>query len=243
MTIRSTGALFNDAFAFYKSHAKLLIGITIFPGALQAIVSYLAPIEGQAASGLVSGILLIIALVVAVAVSIVSVAALVLATADPMKYRNPIEALEAGGMFFLPMLWVMVLSVLAYMGGFLLLIIPGIIFAVWFAFSYFTLVLEGKRGTDAMKTSKGYVRGRWWPVAGRIFAVIVVMLAVSFIVEVLLGMVMPTKSLHNAVSALISSLYSPFMLVYMYFMYHDLKTTPVEEVAAPVSGAAEAAAS
>lgn len=57
---------------------------------------------------------------------------------------------------------------LAVVGGTLLLIIPGIIFAIWFNFSIYTYVLEGKTGTEAMKESKILVKGRWWPVFWRL---------------------------------------------------------------------------
>ncbi len=230
MTIRSTGALFNTAFAFYKAHWKLLVGITLIPGVLQAIVSYLAPAEGQVAPAFVPGALLLVAVIITVAVSIISAAALVLAAADPSRYQSPVDAIKAGSRFFLPMLWVMVLTALALMGGFILFIIPGLIFAVWFAFSYFTLILEGKRGAEAMKASKAYVEGHWWQVAGRIGAVALVMIALSIILDFLLAMLMPTQALHKAASALISSLFSPFMLVYMYSMYQDLKAVPSIEI-------------
>lgn len=242
MTIRTVGALMNDAFAFYKAHWKILGSITLIPGALQAVVAYFSIIQEQTSPGLLSIILLAV-VIVALTLSIISAASLILAVENPSRYENPIEALKAGMKFFLPMLWIMAISALVYLGGLLLFIIPGIIFAIWFAFSYFTLVFEGKRGWAAMQASKAYVTGRWFPVAGRILAVIVVMIALSFIVEFVLAFIAPTKAIHNGLSALISSLYSPFMLIYMYYMYQDLKgmsasVAPAEEtevVSAPAA--------
>jgi hypothetical protein len=74
----------------------------------------------------------------------------------------------------IPLLWVSILSGLAVFGGTLLLIIPGIIFAVWFAFSSIINVIEGTRGSAALKESKRLVSGRWWSVFWRLVAPYVV---------------------------------------------------------------------
>jgi len=46
-------------------------------------------------------------------------------------------------------------------GGFLFLIIPGIIFLVWFIFAQFIIFAEDDRGMNAILKSKEYVRGKW----------------------------------------------------------------------------------
>ena len=60
-------------------------------------------------------------------------------------------------------LWVSFLSGLVIMLGFFLLIIPFIIFAVWFAFAPYINVLESKNNKSlaALKSSRELVRGRW----------------------------------------------------------------------------------
>ena len=49
--------------------------------------------------------------------------------------------------------------------GFMLLLIPGIIFAVWFSFVLGVLIFEGKSGTAAMSRSRELTKGRFWQVA------------------------------------------------------------------------------
>lgn len=51
--------------------------------------------------------------------------------------------------------------------GFLLLIIPGFIFLVWFSFAAIIAVIEGK-GIASIKQSKELVAGRFWQVAWRL---------------------------------------------------------------------------
>jgi hypothetical protein len=59
-------------------------------------------------------------------------------------------------------LLVSVLVGLATVGGLILLVIPGIYIGVRLAVSVEALVVEGRRGTEAMGRSWGLVGGHWW---------------------------------------------------------------------------------
>jgi ABC-type phosphate transport system permease subunit len=59
-------------------------------------------------------------------------------------------------------LLVSVLVGLAIIGGLILFIIPGIYIAVRLAVCIEALVVEGRRGTEAMRRSLGLVGGHWW---------------------------------------------------------------------------------
>lgn len=64
-------------------------------------------------------------------------------------------------------LWVSVLAGLIIMGGMLLFLVPGFIFAVWYSLATLVFVLEGVKGYAALKRSQALVRGRFWPVVWR----------------------------------------------------------------------------
>ncbi len=51
--------------------------------------------------------------------------------------------------------------------GTILLIIPGIVFSVWFSFSLYVFVLENKKGTEALSASRQLVKGKFWPILWR----------------------------------------------------------------------------
>ena len=59
-------------------------------------------------------------------------------------------------------LWVSILTWLAVIGGLILLIVPGIIFGVWFTFSGYTVMLEDRKGLSALRRSKQLVKGNGW---------------------------------------------------------------------------------
>lgn len=58
-------------------------------------------------------------------------------------------------------IWIGLLTTLVEFGGFILGIIPGIIFAIWFIISQFVFIVEGKKGFSALLRSKEYISGRW----------------------------------------------------------------------------------
>ena len=58
-----------------------------------------------------------------------------------------------------PLAWTWFLQTLAIMGGFILFIIPGIIFAFWFSLSSHVVVIEGKSGFAALGRSKQLMKG------------------------------------------------------------------------------------
>ncbi len=70
---------------------------------------------------------------------------------------------------FWPALCISVLTALITLGGFLMIIIPGVIFTVWYAFSVYLVILEKKRGVGALlHESREMSRGKFWPIFGRL---------------------------------------------------------------------------
>lgn len=55
--------------------------------------------------------------------------------------------------------------------GFVLLIIPGVLFFVWFYFAGFELITKGTGVLESMGNSKRLVQGKFWKVFGRVFAI------------------------------------------------------------------------
>ena len=66
-------------------------------------------------------------------------------------------------------LWVSFLTALAVIGGLILLIVPGIIFAIRFTFGTTVVVVEGSRGRAAMRRSWGLAKGQFWRILGTLF--------------------------------------------------------------------------
>ncbi|MDO9464930.1 MAG: hypothetical protein Q7J67_06500 [bacterium] len=78
------------------------------------------------------------------------------------RTANIKESYKAGLEKIFPYAWVSILVFLSTFGGFLLLIIPGIIFFIWFGFAPYVCIIEEIGSTGALKRSKQLVKGNWW---------------------------------------------------------------------------------
>lgn len=67
-------------------------------------------------------------------------------------------------------LLVSILTSLIILGGLILLIIPGVLFAVWFAFSFYAVAIDEHKVVESLKTSHQLVKNRWWAVLWRLIA-------------------------------------------------------------------------
>jgi hypothetical protein len=74
---------------------------------------------------------------------------------------------------------------LAYGLGFILLIVPGFLFVVWFAFSKFIMIEKGIGIKESLLKSKEMAKGNYWKILGRLVVfglfLIIVEMALSII--------------------------------------------------------------
>ena len=89
---------------------------------------------------------------------------------------------------FLPMVLVGLLQGLVVLGGFVLLVIPGIYLLVAMAYAQMVFVDQGVRGWKALTISRDLVRGRWWGVFWRnLVASLLMGLGLGLLVYLALG--------------------------------------------------------
>ena len=140
-------------------------------------------------------------------------ASLMLAVKEKNPNINIKELLKMGWGKTRSFFWISILTCLAVLAGLVLLVIPGFIFAIWFSFSSYILIWEGKKGIDALKRSKQLVKGYWWPVFGRflLFGII------FWIASLVLGLIPVVGPLAVAFVG------TPFALIYVSLLYEDLK--------------------
>lgn len=67
------------------------------------------------------------------------------------------------------LLGVIILQTVIFLGGLVLLIIPGLIFSVWYGFASSAAALDERRGMQALAESKQLVQGRFFAVLWRLF--------------------------------------------------------------------------
>jgi len=123
---------------------------------------------------------------------------------DKLAFR---DALAKGKSIAIPLAWAGFLTGFIIAGGFMLFIIPGIIFTIWFFFAQFIVVSEGLRGMGSLLKSKEYVRGEWFNVALRLLLV--------WSASMLLGIV-------PVVGPILSIVFLPYVIIFHYLLYRDL---------------------
>lgn len=134
------------------------------------------------------------------------------------------EARPLLGSFIIINLWILLKVVLWS----LLLIIPGIIFAMFYSFAQMTFVFDGKKSVSALKASRDIIQPFlfefFWKsvVAGILFSI--VSASINFIIE----RVFPLKEGYHPiiVSTLenfIGGFLGVFLVAFWYFFYKDLK--------------------
>jgi len=96
--------------------------------------------------------------------------------------------------------------------GFVLLIVPGVLFLVWFSFSRF-IIVENKIGIkSAFLKSKELVKGRFWPVFGRL----IVFGLFSSVVGILVALI------PYGVGIILGTFLGALFLVPYYLLYREL---------------------
>ena len=91
------------------------------------------------------------------------------------------EQYKFGFKYFWSIILVGIIFGFAQIGSFVLFVIPMIVLWVYSCLYLFALVVDDKRGFSALTESYSLVRGRWWPVFGRLLFLVLVVLIIWFI--------------------------------------------------------------
>lgn len=122
--------------------------------------------------------------------------------------------------------------------GFVMLLIPGIVFAAWYLFALQIVVLESLHGTTALKRSKELGKGFYWRNMGIILLLYMVMFAAYLLIALvvggaiglMVGFFFPAATGSNALylsytvidCALLTAL-SPFPAIGLVLLYYDMR--------------------
>ena len=138
-------------------------------------------------------------------------------------------------------LLIVIINFIIILGGLVLLIIPGLIFTVWYQFAVYINILEpsDNKGMAAFKASKRLVRGRWWPTFSRLIlpplaiCLLLAPIAVALIYMLTLGGYDATDYnsllIFRSVSSFISLLFAPLFIAFIIILYYNLKETKKQD--------------
>lgn len=125
-------------------------------------------------------------------------------------------------------LWVSFLICLATLGGFLLLVVPGLIFFVRLVFGPSVVMVEGLRGGEALRRSWRLARGSSWKIFGTMLLTGIITGIVAGIVQLPLNAVASAAGgsgwIFRAIGASAASVITqPFTGIVVVLLYFDMR--------------------
>ena len=244
LTVNQTGSLpsattiLGQAWTIYKERLSTFLGVLIIPGLIMVLFSVI-PTNNEFLGIGVSSILIILLFVPVVLSQTWAQLALLYVIKDRQEKIGIIEAYRRSWSKILSFLWIALLLVFIIMGGFLLLIVPGIIFAIWFSLANYILITEDLKGVDALLKSKEYVTGYWGGVFWRLFFISIIIGTISFATTFILGYVLIPLSIPFVfyLFQLILGLFLPqLMMIYIFLVYSHLRNLKKEIAFTPPTG-------
>ncbi|MCL4353451.1 hypothetical protein M1615_03240 [Patescibacteria group bacterium] len=239
-------AILQQAWELYKKRFWTFLGIMIIP--LLVFVGLAA----VAVAGGVLGIMLIFSKILAggigflillaiVYILVFSISqawgqtALLYAIKDSQEGIGVTRAYGRGRRKIFSYWWITFLTGFITAGGYLLLVVPGIIFAVWFSLALFILIDEDLKGMEALLKSREYVKGIWSGVfwrfvfGGGLYAI------TFFILEKIFGLLeIPYAGL---IILFINGLFLiPLLMSYSFLVYRNVKALKGEIAFESASG-------
>lgn len=240
-TLPGATAILGQAWSLYKQRLGTFLGVMIIP--MLVLIGLLVVLAGGIFLGLTLlsskfaaggiGLLIILAIVFLLAIFISQAwgqTALLYAIKDSQEGIGVVEAYRRGWHKILSYWWVSLLVGFITMGGFLLLVVPGIIFAVWFSLAVFVLIAEDLKGMNALLKSKEYVKGKWGSILWRFFFIGALSLIISLIPVLIFSFLKiafsaPEISRFGAeISRFVIGLFlTPLVMAYSFLVYSNLK--------------------
>jgi hypothetical protein len=238
---KTLGEILSAAFNIYKANASqliLIVAVVVVPLSLiSALFSgvVFAPdkvkvtntggvvVFDYAGRGL--GVVLLagaIGTLIAVLISAVLQAAILRAAAQA-TIGDPVDV-EASYRYGFKRLWsvilVSILVGLVVAVGFILLVIPGIIFLVFLSVAIPVLIVEGRRGTEAMGRSWNLVKGNFWHAFGVIVVAALIVGIISGIIGAIGGDNWAVRWIFTAIAQILTV---PFASLVSVLLYLDLR--------------------
>ncbi len=160
----------KDAWQLFRAHWQKTLNITIwfvYIGFIRFALYASGSTSSSSPLTLLSLPIELGAIVISCWVSIRLVRYILSLEAGTEAAQTPEES-SAAWPLVLPMLWIGVLEAVIVLGGFILLVIPGMYLAIALSFSNLFLLEKNLRGIPALAASRALVKGRWWSTFWRI---------------------------------------------------------------------------
>lgn len=237
--------IFSQAWTIYKQRLGTFLGILIIP--ILSAAAVLAIFSGSLVSSIflffskfsLAGIGLFILLAILFFIinftgQIWGQTALLYAIKDSQEKIGVVESYRRGWRKIISYWWVSLLVGLITTGGFFLLVVPGIIFSIWFSLATFILIAEDLTGMKALLKSREYVRGKWGSIFWRFLFINGLSLVASAPIFIFSFLKIPFTE--EASRFIIGLFLTPLVTTYSFLIYSNLRALKGEIVFASAKG-------
>jgi len=171
-------------------------------------------------------------------------------TIKKIHHNEPIEdwkkTISNNSYLIWPVLLTSIMTTVLVVIGSILFLIPGILFFIWYVFTFHTVIFDNKRGIEALKASKELVVGRWWQIFWRIvipglsFGILLAILNNILMIPVnyyLITDTVPYKIAISILSAITNIFITPLVSYSIILLYFSAKENPIKQNLATIEEA------
>jgi hypothetical protein len=118
------------------------------------------------------------------------------------------------------------LTVLLALLGFVLLVVPGLVLCVWYLFVIPIMVIEGRRGWQALERSRSLGKGHFWRILGILLLALTVVCMVNLLISATLSLIhehLGPPMVAPIAGQLLSGLLDPIASIVSVLLYYDLR--------------------
>ncbi|MFA7088320.1 MAG: hypothetical protein WC146_03195 [Patescibacteria group bacterium] len=141
------------------------------------------------------------------------------------KYSgNELKIYNESSSYFWSYISLVILTLILLSLWFFALVIPAIVFSVFYSFAIFAFIFEDKKSMDAVNRSYELVRGYFWPVFGRILLLGLVLSLVTGVIALPLDYIKSNIWLNiwTIIVQVANLLLCPIALIFSFSIYKDL---------------------
>jgi hypothetical protein len=222
---RGAGGIVAAAVEVFLARWRRLIGVAaLFVVPIELLQSYvLRDVETPDAE--MAAVFLVFALAYALVVGPILTTALIRGAVEHVTGGDTgVEGLSRIGMIWIPsVLLVSLLYGLAFMGGLLAFVIPGIWLATRLYVATSAVVVEGRRGLDALTRSWRLTGGRFWRTLAVIVLTLGLVLAIVVPVGALVGLAVDGWAAEGLLSGALTSFAAAFSFTVEALLYLHLR--------------------
>jgi len=114
--------------------------------------------------------------------------------------------------------------------GIILLLIPGILFILWFNLCFWIFVDQDIKGFKALKLSRKYMKGNISYFLKKWLYLLIPYIILSIFLEIILKTTNSSDFVSSLIGNIFAALTGPIFTIYSYFIYQKIKSTKVKTI-------------